>query len=133
MLVSGLWIAQTDSSSQAERQPSASLVDPGAAASGGVHWTASFDHTFREGVMTHGPLQRGRISDLNVGDLLVRNDIGEVEVTRLDRQTDGHVNVHYRLDDSLRERELPERWMSTHARFRRSVRSADSSADDEAR
>jgi|tagenome__1003787_1003787.scaffolds.fasta_scaffold20415056_1 hypothetical protein len=65
--------------------------------------------------MAYGPLERGRISDLEVGYLLVRMDIGEVKVTCLEKQADGRINVHYLLDDSIGQ--LPDRWLSTHARF----------------
>jgi hypothetical protein len=70
--------------------------------------------------MTHGPRQWGRISNLKTGDLLVREDIGTVEVTWLEKRADGLINIHYRLDGLPGE--LPGRWPSTHARFHRAGR-----------
>jgi len=81
--------------------------------------------------MTHGPREAGRISDLNLGDLLVRDDIGTVEVTRLEKQADGLITVHYKLNGSPGE--LRDRWPSTHARFHRALRSANISTDNESR
>jgi hypothetical protein len=49
----------------------------------GVHLIAGLDTPSGEGAMTHGDQEWGRISELKVGDLLVREDIGTVEVTRL--------------------------------------------------